>query len=424
MNVPTASLLRVALGTSLLALALCPACEAGPSTSAPVAGIGGSDAGGSGDLPDTAGGQAGANANADVTTDSETGVTADADASMPVKFCAGPTTFPYDPVGSGELQLWPDNRLTRQDPASPTGLRLDVSAEKAPWASSVSGFLAPSFDEFGALSGFARNGAVIMRFTGAVGAGPATPEQSVSTDALVFVDLSTTPPTRIPYTAGLADQDRDLFVQPLVPLRRGALHAVILTNSHLDANGVCIAPSEVQRALLTGSAPDASFAELEKSFALALAATGLAPDHVSGMTVFTTHDDIEVTRQAAISAHEAADPWKLRLGCNVVGELRQCEVVFRSLDFRTGRFLATPTGKSTWDVPATVWLPASGQGPFPFLLFGHGLGNTRAEGAEVAAVVAPLGFAVVAADAMRHNEPPPCRSTTTRSGAPSSWGST
>jgi len=53
-----------------------------------------------------------------------------------------------------------------------------------------------------------------------------------------------------------------------------------------------------------------------------------------------------------------------------------------------------------------VWLPATGQGPFPTILFAHGIGGDRSQGEIFAGLAAQLGFAIAAIDAVQHGQHP------------------
>ncbi len=324
----------------------------------------------------------------------------------PLSFCEGNTAHRYNPAESDELELWPDNLLVREDSASPTGLRLNIHADNSAWNASAPSLLQTSFSRFPELSGFATNGPVLVRFTGEVSAPATAAQESLDSLGIQLFDLETQPPTRVPYTAHLGNGNRDLFVQPLVPLRRGTRHALVITNDFHDAQGDCIAPSALQRWLLAGISPAAMFSTLATQIPEALEATEIDPEKVSAISVFTTHDDLATIRQAHETARDGDLGWQSREGCVVEDNVRRCDATFRAADFRTDGAITTATAQGSWDLPAVVYLPAEGEGPFPTILYGHGMGNERTQAREVANIVAPLGFAVVANDALHHGEHP------------------
>ena len=58
----------------------------------------------------------------------------------PLVFCSSQTQSLYDPLGSDELLAFPDDFLRVEDPQSPTGYRLDLSVERAPWTSELAAY--------------------------------------------------------------------------------------------------------------------------------------------------------------------------------------------------------------------------------------------------------------------------------------------
>lgn len=346
-----------------------------------------------------------ADAVLDTATGADTGADGgDADASMdvapPPDFCEGETTLRYDPFGSTELLQFPDDVWTVDDPDSPTGRRLLVN-EETPWLEEVPNLLRSVAGDLNALSGFGANGAVLFRFTAPPGDIPSGEVGSVTSDAIIFADLSTTPPTRVPFDAVLGDEGHDLFLEPLVTLRRGARHAVVITNTLVDASGGCIAPSEATRDAITDDG-----ARQHQAWAAALTALELDAADVSGMTTFTVHDDLGVVAEAASRARDEAFTWVNAPVCSTDGEAQTCELSFDPWDFRDERHVETAAPKARWTVDVTVWLPADSDGPVPVALYGHGINDRRQSGAAVARRLNPMGIAVVAADALSHGTHP------------------
>ena len=166
-------------------------------------------------------------------------------------FCEGPTQHRYDPDVSTELEQWPDDHWSVDDPSSPTGQRIVL--EGAPWAGALSDTLAPLAEQLEGGTGFATQGRIVMRFSAPLAEPQLDADASLVSDALQLFDLSELPPARVPYSATLEDGGTQLRVQPLRPLRPGARHALIATRSLSAGDGGCVAPSPRLEQLLRGS---------------------------------------------------------------------------------------------------------------------------------------------------------------------------
>jgi hypothetical protein len=320
--------------------------------------------------------------------------------------CEGTTSSRYDPAGSDELERWPDDYLTIPDPLSPTGRRLATS-DRATWPHSAPSLLAGALPALDHLSGFGRSGAALFRFTAPV-APPPDIDESTTNDRLLLYDIDAAPPARLPYAARLGDDGHDLFVQPILPLRRGARHLLVATSLYLDAAGGCIAPSPLEAQLWRGRAPAEAFTEQARELPRALAQVRLDPTDLASATLFTTHDETATIFAAAEHARTTSLQWDGAALCEPLsGGARRCDLHFVSSDFRDGDgVVRSAEPVQTWVLAATAWLPPpSDRLPVP-LLYGHGMGNDRSDGALVAEVVLPLGFAVFATDALEHGDHP------------------
>ncbi len=340
------------------------------------------------------------------TVDATYSDTLDVDTFKGPEFCKGTTRLLYDPLNSDELQLWPDDRLTRPDKTSPTGIRLNVTPGNAKWTTRVPGFIKGAMSQFQTLSGFALNGAVLMRFSAPIAEPPAKVEDSLASGTLLFEDLDAKPPAKVAYEARLGDDGKDLFVQPVLPLKPGRHYAVVMTSGYKAADKGCIAPSKALKAMLTLRAGNEAMNRTGRRMLDALDRMGLQAGEVSAMTVFTTEDDIEVIKAAAKDAQQANHDWVERQKCTVKDNIKACDVKFEASDYRKDEFIASPDPKAQWEVPATIWMPADKTGPFPVILYGHGLGGDRYQGRGIARLECPKGFAVIAAPALRHGEHP------------------
>lgn len=326
------------------------------------------------------------------------------DATPP--FCSGATAQVYDPTVGAELELFPDDYYTRVDAESPTGLRLDLSPAIAPWIDDIADLLRGTFDGLDGLSGFGTNAGLVFRFDGPVGSLPATAAESLASDAILLLDLSTDPPTRVPFEARTNDGGKDIILWPLRPLALAARHAAVITTAQPAADGGCLAPSETLRGLLTGAVEAPRLRALVPRYAAALAATGLAPEEISAATVFTTQDDVAVIRAVAADVRARSYGWSEPPTCVIDGGMRRCDGAFEAYDYRDGRIITDATPSASWRLEVTAWLPV-GAGPFPTVFAAHGIDDSVAGApAQMARELVPEGFAVVAMDALDHGRHP------------------
>lgn len=344
---------------------------------------------------------------------------ADGDAVDALPWCEGPVAQVYDPLYDPDLAVFPDDLHTRPDPTSPTGLRLDVTATTLPWVDTLPDLVANVVEGLTVPSGFARQGAVLMRFTGDVGTLPSGVQASTAADSpLRLVDLSTEPPTPVPFEVRMFDEGRQMHVQPLRPLASGAEHALVLTTGHAAAEGTCVSPSPTLRALLTWASPDPAFDAVAPRYAALADRLGLHPTEVSAATVFTTHADAEVLAAVADDVADRTYTWVGPRSCEPDGPALRCQGAVEVQDYRDDLAIRSPEPTTTYTLPVDVWLPTdAGPGPHPTVLYGHGMNGRRSEGGTIADRLAPLGIAVVSTDALEHGEHPTANASLDLAGA-------
>lgn len=327
--------------------------------------------------------------------------------TAPPVFCDGATAHRWAPRDDTDLTAFPDDALTVDDPTSPTGLRVDLAPGRTAWIDALPSVLHGMVAGLEVLSGFARNGAVVLRFDGDVGALPADAEASVTSDTLQLLDLSTSPPTRVPYEATVGDDGRQVILQPLRALAPGARHAVVLTTAHTAADGACIAPGPALRAVLTDTASDARLQRLVPRYAELLAATGLLADDVSAAVVFTTHDDLGPIRDAVDAIAAQTVSWSGPADCRDTTALRVCTRPFEASDYRGPEgFVDDGTPHARWELTAHYWKPLAASGALPTLVFGHGLASSAGEGGTAASMLADDGIGVISLAALQHGDHP------------------
>jgi len=327
--------------------------------------------------------------------DAGLGGAGDADAGPPpVDWCEGATRQIYELPGTGGFDAFPDDHFTRADPTSATGLRVDVSDETAPWVKDFPPTFAEMLRSLSALDGWGTTAGAYLRFSGPLAPPPTGEDESLSSEAVMLLDLGGEEAERVPYEARLTD-DHALIVWPMRPLRPATRHGLLVTRAHKDAAGDCISPSRDLRGLLGGE----RHAEL-------LAKSGVAAADVSGALVFTTQTIVERSVEVAADIATRENPWTGDAEC-ALGDLhRRCDRTILARDYRgpTGVDDASPDAE--YDLPVRVWLPLSEDGPWPTVIFAHGLSGDRSQAKRLADRAAPLGMATVAVDAVAHGDHP------------------
>lgn len=357
-------------------------------------------------------GQAHTDAGADATGGTDAGGPGDVGAEVTIDpldefaWCEGDTQLMYDPVSGAQLETFPDEFFTVDDPDSPTGLRLAMNLETSPWLEGVAPLIGSTLADLGVLSGFGTHGGVLLRFTHPIGELAADGEAAATSDTLMFLDMETTPPTPVPYDVVYSDEGRDVMLWPLRPLRPMTQHAVVLTAAHLADDGGCVQPSPTMKQLLAGLAEDERLLRVQPRYQELLDTLELAPEDVSAATVFTTHGDLEILFDVAAVVREQTVDWLADPVCVEEANFVKCEGAFEVSDYREPQIILDAEPDATYTLPVTVWLPREGEGPFPTILFGHGINDSRRSGGSLASRFAPDGFAVIAADALEHNEHP------------------
>ena len=321
---------------------------------------------------------------------------------MPIPFCEGSTTARYDPLHPSELVAFPDDAYTDPDPDAPTGIRVRLDAENAPWTTFLAAPLQPILSELGERSGFGRLGGVVLRFSGPVQGWPTDVEGSLVGPAIQWWDLSVTPPARVPFEVQVGETGDQLVLEPLRTLRAGARHAVLVTTALHDAVGGCVSPAPLTRARLEGRSPDPA---LDARVAEAVHAAGLEPGDVSQVLVYTTHDDLGPMVAAAEHVRTANPAWTDGPTCTD-GAPVVCAGAFVAQDYRTSGAVEGGEPQGTWTLQPVVWLPADADGPVPVVVFGHGLNGRGRNGGWLASLLPELGVAVVGLDALHHGVHP------------------
>jgi dienelactone hydrolase len=307
---------------------------------------------------------------------------------------AGATTslFAFD----GPLATFPDDLHTTPDPSTVTGARVSFSDEA--WAE-LDALVPPSFTLRGALEsldGFGTSAGVMLTFSAPIDLTSVTPE------GVLLVDLATG--AAVPWTASATTSGTTLVITPDEPLQDHARYGLAVTRLR-DASGADVAASVDFRALVTGDAPPEISAALTPAYALLASHAGVRPEDLIAGTVFTTQSIYAESAAAADLVSGQPGP-VTPLGCVDEGAMRSCEVAVEVADLLgdDGRLDAVELA-GRYALPVSVWLPP-GEGPWPLVIYAHGLGGDRGEGRGVAQNLVDLGIAVAAVDAPSHGEHP------------------
>lgn len=259
------------------------------------------------------------------------------------------------------LDVWPDPRI-RPEPT------LSFPTE---WHDAIP-------DDFSLMSaledldGYGTSGAVVLRFSAPVD--PAT----------LVVHFTGVDDFEVEYT----DEGATVLITPLFPLGAASTHEVWIEAGLRDLEGALVV------------------ADVALHDALALPMEGLesVPPDAVGATCFRTQslfdDDSDVLDEIALDPPSLSDR-----SCQVVGELELCDLTLDALDFLGDDREASTRPDARYDVPVDLYLPTL-EGPWPVLIYGHGLGGDRGEAHRVARYLGPLGIAVASIDAPRHGDHP------------------
>jgi hypothetical protein len=316
----------------------------------------------------------------------------------PLEFCQGAVSFAWDPVNRSRLEAFPDDTYTRVDATTPTGLRLHVTQETAPWLAEQASPAVAAYDALNALDGWGTSSALFLRFDGAVSAPPSGPD-TASDLSLMLLASGPQGWTPVDYEAWRVDETQTLMVRPIRPLSPKTSHALIVTRSFEDSDGGCIAPGEALESVLRGDEGDGRLLDALKS-------VGLAADQVSAATVFTTQSVVEVSLAVSKDIANRGYTWSAPPSCVAEEHARRCEGRFVAQDYRTDGVVLSPEAVAPWELDVSVWLPLEAPGPYPVLIFGHGLNDRRDKAASLMERFGDLNFAVVAIDALHHGTHP------------------
>ncbi len=324
--------------------------------------------------------------------------------AWPYEIPGGATTYWYEPDQA--LTTFPDDVHTVDEPANSTGLRVDFHPGTG---AHLEGFLPAGFTLIEALTeldGFGTTAGIILRFSGPVD--PASVDGE--TAQLWRLDGEG---ERVDIEVEWYDEGATAVFLPLTPLAPASRHGLVLTRGVTDAAGEPIWASPALRAVLDGSTGDERLIPLHPRYRALLLAAEVTVDQVAAATVFTTQSlgeqDAEIVAQLA----DGSPSLSLESGCAGDGSVARCEALLTAadylgedqrLDLAPGE---SPASQGDYEIPVSLYVPDDGTpGPWPVVVYGHGLGGDRGEAHGFARDVAGLGLAVVSIDAPVHGQHP------------------
>ncbi len=324
---------------------------------------------------------------------------------------AGPscTELLWDPTDS-EITMWPDPSMLVTSTETDTGFALTF--DEVRFADSLTRFggYAPVFTEdLPELDGFGNNASAFIQFGRHfdVEMLPTAEETGSGTAGLGTVVLGDTPRIQ-PVLVDTTDDGRTLLLTPMQPLAERSWAASFVTRTLTDAARGCLEPSAAMQAVF--DAP--SVREMEAIDALvALGAIESAADLIA-LSVYPVQSLTADTRE--IAADIAARDYvpNLEVTCTDEEVFRSCELAFEAIDYRQeDKVIRRREGEPLvttrrYTLPVSAWLPLEGEGPFPVMIWGSGLGSGRDQGRRLAAFAAPEGIATIAVDPVSHGEHP------------------
>ncbi len=358
----------------------------------------------------------------------------------------------FGPREQTDLTPYPSDRYTVADASTPTGLRVDISANTT--ADALLASYPMSADELSTLDGFSPVGGVIVKFStaidprGLVQLPDADPpvldpirnanDYKGADSPLLLVDVDPASPDVgktigiVPTYFGQAKDDYytvdefSLIATPAVPLAPGRRYALVVTNKLLAADDTPVGRSADMDALILHPGDDYGH-ELSDALDVIVEHTGVAKKDVMGATVFTTatvQDGIIAMgkQRRAAAPPTATAPWTIETAFAAPDKRVRFRATYNAPEYRkprtTGQPLAFADGK--WEtgtdgapkVQKTVDLEtflafsdATQSGKRPVVIYQHGLGGDK-DGcwgtADRLSGVGDKGVAVFAIDSPEH----------------------
>jgi hypothetical protein len=244
-----------------------------------------------------------------------------------------------------------------------------------------------------------------MRFTAAVKEMPTGSPASVESKTVQLWELGAHP-HRVPFETQLTDSDASIILWPMFPLKPATRHAVFVLRTQPTVAGDTLCPSDPMESLLDGSATSAELKRLVPRYAEAMKIAKVKPEEIGAAVVFTTQSIEQQSVTIAADIHGRTYTWKTLPACEDMPNYRKCTGVFVAQNYQTNGVVQGTQPTTSYDLPVHLWLPLTAPKPWPTMIFGHGLGEDTNDGEPLAALAAPMGFAVIGVDAVAHGSHP------------------
>ena len=314
-------------------------------------------------------------------------------APEPLSFCDADLAFDYAP--DVQLSVFPDDHYSVLDPSTPTGRRVAITPQDTAAVADFPENYQSWLSDLSTLDGFGLSAGIFLGFDGQL-----PPLEELDVQLWVLGES----PQSWPFELSSTDGGRTLMLHPRRALPSSAEVMVVLQNPPEDAG--CVAPGPLLSDLLDPLAREVPETAHGLRLQAALTQVEVPLDQVGAVTLFTTqsaHDQsLAIAQDIRARGAELQD-----FQCEVQDWGRLCQASLEAWDYRVDGVV--PPGeiqaRSAYTLPVSMWIP-EGEGPFPVVICGHGLGGGREQCGAIQPTVADAKFAVVAIDSVEHGVHP------------------
>lgn len=301
----------------------------------------------------------------------------------------------YDPFE--RLTTWPDDMQTVVDDGTATGRRVQLRPNARVDLAAQIPETIQLLDALESLDGFGTTAGITLHFTEDVDPATFFPRLlRFPGGTEVAVETTWTDSTRVP------------IVEPLVPLEPATTYALVVDDRLRDLDGERVWRAYGLHDQLFGSPTDADMRHAYEGWTKA--ARHVDPERIVAGTVFTTQDVFGQDDAVAALLAETS-PTFVPSPCVPEATITTCTVTLDVQHALGDDLRLDPADPVVLDGSYTlsvdIHLPGDGtDGPYPVVMYGHGLAGDRGEGRGTARQLADLGVAVVAVDAPFHGDHP------------------
>ena len=314
-------------------------------------------------------------------------------APEPLSFCEGELAFDYAP--EEQLSVFPDDHYSVVDASTPTGRRVAITAQDTDAVADFPENYQSWLSDLSTLDGFGLSAGIFLGFDGEF-------------DAVDELDVGLwvlgEAPQSWPFALSTTDNGRTLMLHPTRALPSTAEVLVVLRNAPGGAG--CVAPGPVLSDLLDPLGREVPESPHGLRLQAALAQVQIPLEEVGAVTLFTTQSahgqSLAVARDIRARGAQLQD-----ITCESQEWGQLCQAALEAWDYRVDGVV--PAGeiqaRSAYTLPVSLWIP-EGEGPFPVVICGHGLGGGREQCGALQPAVAQAQVAVVAIDSVEHGVHP------------------